>query len=95
MSVGTRTTSEIAGAGVLDVMAGDLDLVSQRVVEVTELSYPVASSIIREIVLAGGKRLRPLLVLLAGRAFNYQERLDELVTAAAGVELLHIASLGP
>jgi geranylgeranyl pyrophosphate synthase len=75
------------------VMGADLDRVSRRVIEVTELSYPVASSIIREIVLAGGKRLRPLLVLLAGRAYDYNDRLDELVTAAAGVELLHIASL--
>jgi len=75
------------------VMGADLERVSQRVIEVTELSYPVASSIIREIVLAGGKRLRPLLVLLAGRAYDYNDRFDELVTAAAGVELLHIASL--
>jgi geranylgeranyl pyrophosphate synthase len=75
------------------VMGSDLERVSQRVIEVTELSYPVASSIIREIILAGGKRLRPLLVLLAGRGYDYGERLDELVTAAAGVELLHIASL--
>ena len=74
-------------------MGADLESVSERVIEVTELSYPVASSIIREIVSAGGKRLRPLLVLLAGRAYDYEERFDELVTAAAGVELLHIASL--
>lgn len=93
MSVGIGSTSGITQASVLEVMADDLDLVSQRVIEVTELSYPVASSIIREIVLAGGKRLRPLLVLLAGHPFDYNERLDPLVTAAAGVELLHIASL--
>jgi geranylgeranyl pyrophosphate synthase len=74
-------------------MRGDLDSVSQRVLEVTKLSYPLASSIIREIVMAGGKRLRPLLVLLAGRAYAYREHFDALVTAAAGVELLHIASL--
>jgi len=74
-------------------MAADLESVSSRVLEVTELSYPVASSVIREIVLAGGKRLRPLLVLLAGRPFAYDANFDELVTAAAGVELLHVASL--
>jgi geranylgeranyl pyrophosphate synthase len=93
MSASVQTTSDTEHAGVQSVMAGDLDLVSQRVLEVTQLSYPVASSIIREIVLAGGKRLRPLLVLLAGRAFDYDERLDPIVTAAAGVELLHVASL--
>jgi geranylgeranyl pyrophosphate synthase len=75
------------------VMGPDLERVSERVVEVTDLSYPVAASIIREIVLAGGKRLRPMLVLLAGRAYDYDARFDELVTAAAGVELLHVASL--
>src|SRR4029079_14651582 len=75
------------------VMGSDLERVSQRVIEVTELSYPVASSIIREIIIACGRLLRPLLVLLAGRGYDYSERPDELVTAAAGVELLHIASL--
>jgi geranylgeranyl pyrophosphate synthase len=75
------------------VMGPDLQRVTERVIEVTDLSYPVAASIIREIVLAGGKRLRPLLVLLAGRAYQYEARFEELVTAAAGVELLHVASL--
>ena len=94
MAAGAGLQEDIQKSAQLQlVMGGDLERVDQRVVEVTELSYPVASSMIREIVLAGGKRLRPLLVLLAGRAYDYNERLDELVTAAAGVELLHIASL--
>ncbi len=40
---------------------------------------------------AGGKRLRPLVLLLAGRAFDPDRA--NLVTAGAGVELLHTASL--
>ena len=91
MAVGTETRPD--ATQLLEAMAADLASVSERVLEVTELSYPIASSVIREIVSAGGKRLRPLLVLLAGRAFAYEENFDELVTAAAGVELLHIASL--
>jgi geranylgeranyl pyrophosphate synthase len=35
--------------------------------------------------------MRPLILLLAGRSYDYD--LDALVTAAAGVELLHTASL--
>jgi geranylgeranyl pyrophosphate synthase len=94
MAVGAELHEDVFGpARLQSAMSADLESVSQRVIEVTELSYPVASSIIREIVLAGGKRLRPLLVLLAGKAYDYAERFDELVTAAAGVELLHIASL--
>ncbi len=91
MAVGAETRTE--STQLQTIMAADLERVTNRVLEVTELSYPVASSIIRDIVSAGGKRLRPLLVLLAGRPFAYEQNLDELVTAAAGVELLHIASL--
>jgi geranylgeranyl pyrophosphate synthase len=94
MAAGTDTTDSVQVADELQhTMAPDLDRVSERVIEVTELSYPLASSIIREIVLAAGKRLRPLLVLLAGNGYCYQYQFEELITAAAGVELLHIASL--
>ena len=94
MAVGAELQEDVIDPARLQhVMGADLEHVSQRVIEVTELSYPVASSIIREIVLAGGKRLRPMLVLLAGKGYDYDDRFDELVTAAAGVELLHIASL--
>jgi len=91
MAVGTDRGSR--SSELITLMTADLEAVSNRVLEVTELSYPVASSVIREIVLAGGKRLRPMLVLLAGRPFAYDANFDELITAAAGVELLHVASL--
>jgi geranylgeranyl pyrophosphate synthase len=76
---------------VFSIMRGDLERVDQRVAAAAEIDYPIASAIVGEIVRAGGKRLRPLLLLLAARSYNYD--LDELVTAAAGVELLHTASL--
>ncbi|HEU0164130.1 MAG TPA: polyprenyl synthetase family protein [Thermomicrobiales bacterium] len=46
---------------------------------------------VEDLVRTGGKRLRPLLLLLAAKAFTYER--DRAVTAAAGVELLHTASL--
>src|SRR3989339_895606 len=39
----------------------------------------------------GGKRLRPILALAAGEVFG--ERTDGLLTVAASVEILHVASL--
>lgn len=74
-------------------MRADLARVNERVVESARVRYPDASSLLQDIVQAGGKQLRPLLLLLAGRAYAYKETFDNLVTAAAGVELLHIASL--
>jgi geranylgeranyl pyrophosphate synthase len=76
---------------VFSIMRGDLERVDKRVAAAAEIDFPVASAIVGEIVRAGGKRLRPLLMLLAARSYDYD--LDELITAAAGVELLHTASL--
>lgn len=42
---------------------------------------------------AGGKRLRPTLVLLAGRCFNEGRTPKEIITAAVAAELIHLASL--
>lgn len=78
---------------VFRVMRSDLDRVDARVLEVAQVNHPAASALINDIVQAGGKRLRPLVLLLAGRAFDYDARFEPLVTAAAGVELLHTASL--
>lgn len=74
-------------------MRGDLQRVTDRVVESARVPYPQISPILEEIVRSGGKRLRPLLVLLAARGWKYDEQFETLVRAAAGVELLHTASL--
>lgn len=76
---------------VFGVMQADLERVDRRVAQAAELEYPIASTVVGDIVRAGGKRLRPLVLLLSGRA--YTDDVETLVTAAAGVELLHTASL--
>lgn len=84
-------TVSIQTANVFEAMQSDLDLVRDRVAESSHIDFPIVSGMVRDIVQAGGKKLRPLLLLLAGRAFTYDR--PRLVTAAAGVELLHTASL--
>jgi geranylgeranyl pyrophosphate synthase len=81
---------ELRTRDVFATMRADLQRVEARVERAATVDYPIASTIVRDLVRAGGKRLRPLLLLLAGRAYRYD--LDLLVTAAAGVELLHTAS---
>jgi geranylgeranyl pyrophosphate synthase len=76
---------------VFEIMAPDLELVEERLRDAATVDFPIVSSLIRDIVKGGGKRLRPLLLLLAAKSFTYD--LDRAVTAAAGVELLHTASL--
>ena len=60
---------------------------------ITQLSSDVAlvSSVANYIVQSGGKRLRPLLVLLSARACGYQGQ--QHVRAAAIIEFIHTATL--
>ena len=76
---------------VFATMRPDLLRVEARVEQAAAVDYPIVSTLVLDLVRAGGKRLRPLVLLLAGRAYRYE--LETLVTAAAGVELLHTASL--
>lgn len=69
----------------------DLDHVEQRVRGAANVEYPVLGDILNAIVDAGGKRLRPVLLLLAAKPFAYD--IAVLAPAAAGVEMLHTASL--
>jgi geranylgeranyl pyrophosphate synthase len=80
-------------ADIHQLMRSDMERVTQRVAEAARVRYPEVSPLLEEIVSAGGKRLRPLLLLLSAKPFDYDETLDTLITASAGVELLHTASL--
>ena len=72
-------------------MQPDLLRVASRVEQAAAVEFPVVSSLVLELVRAGGKRLRPLVLLLAGRGYTPDP--EVLTTAAAGIELLHTASL--
>lgn len=72
-------------------MRADLLRVESRVEEAAAVEFPVVKTLVLELVRSGGKRLRPLVLLLAGR--GYAPDPDLLATAAAGIELLHTASL--
>jgi geranylgeranyl pyrophosphate synthase len=82
---------DIRTRDVFATMRPDLLLVQSRLEEAVRIDYPGLTDLILDLVRAGGKRLRPLVLLLAGRAYGYER--DTLVTAGAGVELLHTASL--
>ncbi len=76
---------------VLATMRVDLEQVERRLRREVDVDYPFIGEVIDGLIAAGGKRLRPLMLLLAARPFSYD--LERLLPAAAGVELLHTASL--
>lgn len=81
----------VTTADVFEAMQDDLDRVEQRLLGAARIDFPIVSGMVQDLVKTGGKRLRPLLLLLAAKAFSYDR--DRAVTAAAGIELLHTASL--
>jgi len=80
---------EAAGAHVPALM----DRVEERLVELVSAHGEVLAEHGGATIAAGGKRLRPLLVLLAAGPPAGREGEDRLLRAAAAVELVHSATL--
>ena len=68
----------------------DLARVEDRLRSVCEVDFPQLSELL-DYSLRGGKRVRPALVLLSGKFYNYD--LARLLPMAAAVEVLHTATL--
>lgn len=76
---------------VIEPVRDDLKRVMDKVRAAAAVEYPLLSNLLNAIIGAGGKQLRPALLLLAARAYSYP--FDRLLPAAAGVQLLHTATL--
>lgn len=75
----------------LDLVADDLKLVEAKMQATGEL-FPPLSGAINVLLSAGGKRMRPVLALLASKLYPQVER-DRAVSLAAAIEMLHSATL--
>ncbi len=88
-----RASGQPGAAGALDLalapISADLSAVTQRIE--SQLTDPIARTVLY-LINAGGKRLRPALVLLAGACGPRPNR-TALIDAATAVELIHTATL--
>ncbi len=76
----------------LDLAPG-LALVEQRLRDAVQADLPLLEETGRHLVDAGGKRFRPMLVLLSGLLGGGRPTDDALVDAGVVVELVHLATL--
>lgn len=72
-------------------VAADFEAVNRYIVEQLHSRVPLVESIGQYIVDAGGKRLRPVLVLLSARGCGYEG--DQAIRLAAVIEFIHTATL--
>ncbi|MBB3063048.1 polyprenyl synthetase family protein [Microbulbifer rhizosphaerae] len=73
------------------VAAEDFTAVNQLIIDQLHSDVPLVENIGHYLVEAGGKRLRPLLVLLCSRATGYRGR--DHISLAAIIEFIHTATL--
>ncbi len=68
-----------------------IELVEERLLEVSAAGHPHLTGITQHLLVAGGKRFRPILVQLAGEFGPSRDH--RLIDAGAAVELIHVGSL--
>ncbi|NIK56300.1 polyprenyl synthetase family protein [Kribbella shirazensis] len=83
---------EFADAALEARVRAGLERVEQALLGATQSEAPFVTAAAQHVMLAGGKRFRPLLVLLAAE-FGAEAVSDEVVKAAVVVELTHVATL--
>lgn len=90
---GARTTAKPTPdiRPVIDLCADDMSSVNSLIRDSLDSSVVLIRQISQYIIESGGKRLRPMLVIMAARACGYQGR--QHVTLAAIIEFIHTATL--
>ena len=76
---------------IVELIADDLSAVEAKLTEHTTSEYTFVDMAVQHVVEGGGKRLRPILVVLSAKACGYKG--SDAHTLAAVVELIHVASL--
>lgn len=78
-------------AAIRSLVQTDLTAIDRFICTELQSDIPFINQLIEYILGAGGKRIRPLLVLLTARSFNHQA--NQHVDLAAAIELIHTATL--
>ncbi len=72
-------------------LKNEIFLVETELKNVVKDSSDIVSEAAGYAIESGGKRLRPILILIVGKIFNSEQ--DKLIKAAAAIELIHTATL--
>lgn len=76
---------------VYQLIQEDLAKLEERLKSVSEVAFPFQAELLSYSLESGGKRIRPVLTLLAGKLYDYDP--DSILLMAAAVELMHTATL--
>ncbi len=91
MQVAAKTHDPISFDDIVALAEDDRRAVDQLISDSLASDVALVSQVSQYIVMSGGKRLRPLIVLLAARALAYEG--EQHVRAATIIEFIHTATL--
>jgi len=91
MQVAEKTPNSVSFDDIAALAAGDMRAVDLLISESLKSDVALVSQVSQYIVMSGGKRLRPLIVLLAARALGYEG--EQHIRAATIIEFIHTATL--
>lgn len=86
-----RQLRKVSDQALLKALESGLELVEAQLIDATTYADQVAGAPARHLVDAGGKRVRPTLVLLAAQLGDAKKQ--EVLDAAVVVEITHLATL--
>lgn len=75
------------------LLAKDLQAVNELILTKMDSEVPLISQIAQHLIKAGGKRIRPLLTILAYQMFNKNNNNNKYLLIATCVEFIHSATL--
>src|SRR5690625_1699618 len=71
----------------------DLQYIEEALVEAIDAKHPILQNSSLQLLQAGGKRIRPVFVLLSGEFGDAKTYIDEIRSVAVSLELIHMATL--
>ena len=80
-------------ANIYGFLNKDLQDIEHTLTETIEAEHPILREASLQLLRAGGKRIRPVFVLLSAQFGNYKENLDQIKSVAVALELIHMATL--
>lgn len=75
----------------MDRFTGTIEKINSLMSAHCKSTSLILDTAVQDLIEGGGKRLRPLVLILAGRFGEYNE--EKLLSMATGIELLHMATL--
>ncbi|MBY7143488.1 heptaprenyl diphosphate synthase component II [Virgibacillus sp. NKC19-3] len=69
----------------------DLDVIEESLNKVIQAEHPILREASTDLLQAGGKRIRPIFVVLSGKLGNFN--MERIKTVAVSLELIHTATL--